>query len=141
MKESRPLAIAILLAVLCSAAHSPTLLMTPGYPVRAGGCPVVSLTALFATIHPSMGFAAVHGLGLALASPHSPTLKMIPSYLARSGGCWWAITVRILLSSLGFAGVHGLGFAVHSQTPVIPGYPTGAGAGVGACWRALSLII
>ncbi len=44
VKESRPLAliplaIATLLAILGSAAHGPTLLITPGYLVRAGGCP------------------------------------------------------------------------------------------------------
>ena len=46
MKENQPLAsvplaIATLLAILGSAANSPTLSMTPGYPVKAHGCPCV----------------------------------------------------------------------------------------------------
>jgi hypothetical protein len=55
-EESRPSGPATLLATLGSAAHSPTLLMTPGYPVGAGGCrwtcpvPCVPPSALIPTV-------------------------------------------------------------------------------------------
>jgi hypothetical protein len=76
VKESRPLAsipleIATLLTILDSAAHvsSPALLMTPGYPVRAWGCPCTcavpptqwhALSARSATNLSSPGLVAVH---------------------------------------------------------------------------------
>ena len=93
MKENQasiPLAIATLLATLGSAAHSPTLLMTLGYPVRAGGCPCVRAvppplvpSAPSATTHPGL---EVHGPARAWAG-NSPTLLMTPGDSVRARGC------------------------------------------------------
>jgi hypothetical protein len=81
-EESRPSGPATLLAILGSAAHSPTLLMTPGYPVGAGGCqwtcavpPCVPPSALVYPLSP--GLAAVHGPARAPNPPNpmGPTVS------------------------------------------------------------------
>ena len=94
---SIPLAISTLLAILGLAAHSPTLLMTPGYSVSTGGCGLPAtiyylsspgLTAVYAS-GPARARSLIHSqaeaakeswplasiLGLAA---HNPTLLMIP---------------------------------------------------------------
>jgi len=112
VKESRPLAliplaIATLLAILGSAAHGPTLLITPGYLVRAGGCPctcAVPPSKTSASTPPNLlgpGLAAVDGparegslthsqaevvkesLG---SAAHSANLLMTPGYPVSAGG-------------------------------------------------------
>ena len=111
VKESWPLA-----SILGLAAHSSTLLMTPGYPVSMGGC------GLSATIYylSSLGLAAMHGPARAHPMTHSQAqVEEVKDSESRPLAST-PLAIATLLATLGSA--------THIATLLLtPGYPVSTG--------------